>query len=98
MRMLILLLGLLMSTGAWAEMYLVFQYNPDARVVLGQGNCLIKGLTGGRASVQLSNGKFIRGCWKYIDNNANVRIDWENPVKPGDFAVLRARDFTPVDE
>ena len=86
------------SFAAHAEAYMVYQYNQHVRIVLGPGSCLVEGLTGSRASVQSLNGKYIRGCWKFVDNDQHVRIDWENPAKPGDFAVLRAKDFTPVTE
>ena len=98
MREVLLITLLALPLLAQAEMYMVFQYNSNARIVLGQGSCLVKDLTGARASVQRSDGKYIRGCWKFVDNDRHVKIEWENPQKPGDFAVLNAKDFTPVDE
>jgi len=92
------LILLVASITAWAQTYMVFEYNANARIVLGQGSCLVQGLTGARASVQRNDGKFIRGCWQFIDNDAHVKIEWENPAKPGDFAILNAKDFHPVDE
>lgn len=95
------ILGLLIAVLpilAHAESYMVYNYAPNARVVLGQGDCLIKGLTGNRAVVQRDDGKYVRGCWKFTDNDQHVRIDWEFPAKPGDFAILRVKDFTPVVE
>lgn len=87
---------LLFSSLAQAETYMVFHYNSTTRVVLSQASCLVNGLTGLRAAIQRDDGKFLRGCWRYVDNDQHVRIDWENPAEPGDFAVLRVRDFVPV--
>lgn len=88
----------LISFAVRAETYMVFHYNQTTRVVLSQGNCLVNGLSGNRAAIQRDDGKFLRGCWKLIDNDQHIRIDWENPAKPGDFAVLRVRDFVPVSD
>ena len=96
MRTLVLLTLLTVSSLACAESYLVFHYAQNARVVLSQGSCLVKGLEGNRAVVQRDDGKFVRGCWRYVDNDQHVRIDWENPAKSGDFAVLRVKDFVAV--
>lgn len=98
MRKLVLLACFFMPVLAHAGTYLVFQFSQNTRIVLSQTSCLVNGLTGNRAAVQRDDGKFIRGCWKYVDNDQHVRIDWENPAKPGDFAVLRAKDFTAVTE
>lgn len=98
MRILFLLVTLIFSYTVYAETYLVFQVSPNARVVLAQNGCLVKGLTGSAASVQRTDGRFIRGCWRYVDNGNNVRIDWDNPAASGDFAVIRAKDFSPVNE
>lgn len=87
-----------LSSTAYAETFLVFHYNQTTRVVLSQGSCLVNGLTGSRAAIQRDDGKFLRGCWRYVDNDQHVRIDWENPAKPGDFAVLRVRDFVTITE
>lgn len=95
------LLGMILLSAvslAYAEAYMVFHYNSSTRVVLSQGNCLVKGLTGNRAAIQRDDGRFLRGCWHFVDNDQHVRIDWENPAKPGDFAVLRVKDFVPVVE
>ena len=96
MRFFALLSLLLASTIARAEAYMVYQYNQSTRVVLSNNSCLVKGLEGNRAAIQRDDGKFMRGCWRFVDNDQHVRIDWENPAKPGDFAVLRVKDFTPV--
>lgn len=92
-------LGLLLaSVMAHAEAYLVYQYNQSTRVVLSNNSCLVNGLTGNRAAIQRNDGRHLRGCWQFVDNDQHVRIDWENPAKPKDFAVLRVRDFTSVVE
>lgn len=96
MRALVLLTLLTASALAHAESYMVFHFNQTTRVVISQGSCLVKGLEGNRAAIQRDDGKFLRGCWRYVDNDQHVRIDWENPAKPGDFAVLRVKDFVPV--
>ncbi|MEN6294313.1 MAG: hypothetical protein ABFD07_20155 [Methanobacterium sp.] len=88
----------LISFAANAETYMVFHYNQTTRVVLTQGSCLVNGLSGNRAAIQRDDGRYLRGCWKYVDNDLHIRIDWENPAKPGDFAVLRVRDFVPVSD
>lgn len=98
MRVFAFLTFFLTSFAAYAESYMVYQYAPNARVVLSQGSCLVKGLEGNRAAVQRDDGKYIRGCWKFVDDDQHVRIDWENPAKKGDFAILRVKDFTPVVE
>lgn len=99
MRKLLAAIGIsILSSTAYAETFLVFHYNQTTRVVISQGSCLVKGLTGSRAAIQRDDGRFLRSCWHYVDNDQNVRIDWENPAKPGDFAVLRVKDFVTITE
>lgn len=96
MKKLLAIILLASTSQAHAEAYMVFHWNQSTRVVLSNNSCLVKGLTGSRAAIQRDDGKFVRGCWQFVDNDQHVRIDWENPAKPGDFAVLRVKDFTPV--
>ena len=81
-----------------AETYMVMQWNNTTRVVLQEKSCLVQGLTGARAVVQRTDGTYIRGCWSYIDGGKHIKIDWDNPAKPGDFAVLVASEFDIVVE
>lgn len=97
MRFLVFLF-LLFPAIAFAKAYMVYQHTPDVRVVLSAESCIVEKLTGSRAVVQKSNGMYIRGCWKYIDDNKHVRIDWDNPSVPGDFAVIDAKLFKPAQE
>jgi hypothetical protein len=82
----------------FAEHYMVYNYTKDVRIVLAQGSCLVNNLKGLRASIQRTDGIFIRGCWYFVDNNKHVRIDWDNPKVPGDFAVIDAKLFQPSTE
>lgn len=92
----LVLAALFFSSVAKAESYLIYQFSENTRVVINNQSCLVKGLSGSRAAVQFSNGQHIKGCWKYVDGGKHVRIDWDNPAKPGDFAVLRLNDFYSV--
>ena len=97
-KLIVLLSFLLASTANAAEVFLVMQWNETTRIVLQDKQCLVKGLTGLRAVVQRHDGAYIKGCWKYVDNRKNVRIDWDNPNAPGDFAVLEMNKFKIVEE
>lgn len=92
------LIALFFSSVAYAESFLVFDVTDTTRVVLSSGSCLVPKLTGARAVVQRSDGAYIQGCWIKIDGDKHVKIYWNNPAVPGDFAVLRLVDFYPVDK
>ena len=99
MRWTLLFLILPFSTLAYAETYLVLQWNTKARIVLSKKACHVPGLTGNAASLQFINNNFIPGCWSVDRNNSDhVRIDWSNPKAPGDFSVLEINKFTAVEE
>jgi len=89
---------LLVPVVCFAKSYMVYQHTKDVRVVLSAESCIVDNLYGARAVVQRTDGIYIRGCWKYIDDNKHVRIDWDNPSIPGDFAVIDAKLFKPVQE
>jgi hypothetical protein len=97
MRALIFLF-VLVPVVVFAKSYMVYNYTSDVRIVLSAESCLVNTLTGSRAVVQRSDGVYIRGCWKFIDNDKHVRIDWDNPNVPGDFAVINAKLFKPETE
>ena len=100
MRKFILIASLALSTSLMsAEHYLVYQINQGVRVVLAKKPCLVPNLQGNAASVQTVTGKYIQGCWQVDRNNSDhIRIDWNNPAVPGDFAVLPLSLFTAVSE
>jgi hypothetical protein len=99
MRWLLLFSMLTLSTLAYAETYLVLQWNTKARIVLSKQTCRVPGMSGNSASLQFINNAFIRGCWAVDQNNSDhVRIDWDNPRAPGDFSVLELSKFTAVSE
>lgn len=101
MKMIATLLLLFSTTVMAAEKqkYLVMEWNNKSRILLTKDVCQVKGLTGSKASVQRLDGAYIRGCWKYSEHNPDhVRIDWENPKQPGDFAVLELNRFQYVEE
>ena len=81
-----------LSCSAQAADYLVWQFNEQVRIVLGQmpGKCK----TGNQATAQSMDGRYIPGCWTYEPNPELIRITWHN----NDFSVLRLKDFTPVKE
>lgn len=89
---------LMLPTLAFAKSYMVYQYTSDVRIVLSAESCLVDKLIGSRAVIQRIDGVYIRGCWKFIDNDKHVRIDWDNPNVPGDFAVIDAKSFKPETE
>lgn len=98
MRSIIFVLLVFFSQIAVAEPRLVLQWTDNTRIVMSKESCLVPTLKGNRAVVQRIDGKFIRGCW-YVDphNANNYRIDWNNPAKPGDFAVIEMEKFTYVE-
>ena len=95
---LIVCLFLFPSVSFAAETYMVMQWNHSTRIVLQDKSCLVQGLTGARAVVQRTDGAYIKGCWNYIDGGKHIKIDWDNPAKPGDFAVLEVVRFEVVTE
>jgi len=93
----LLLILLFVSTNSLAsETYMVMEWNLTTRIVLSEKSCLVEGLKGSRAVVQRDDGAFIQGCWEYQDNKKHIRIEWNNPVAPGDFSVLPADKFNVV--
>ena len=99
MRTFTLIFTLLFSSLAYAETYLIYEINQNVRVVLNKKPCLVSTLTGNAAALQTTAGKFVRGCWHIDRNNSDhIRIDWDNPAAPGDFAVIPAVLFTAVDK
>ena len=99
MNRLIPLIVLLISTSALAQPYLVVEWASNARIVLSDKSCMVQGLTGKAAALQFTNGKFVRGCWNFEGKaNEKVRIDWDNPAKPKDYAILWSDIFNFVDE
>lgn len=77
---------------AKSEIYLVWQFTDNVRVVLKQtpGNCK----KGNQAVAQRMDGAYIPGCWVYELDPELIRITWHN----NDFAVLKIKDFTQVKE
>jgi len=76
-----------------AEKYMVLEWNITTRIVLVEKSCLVEGLHGSRAVMLRDDGEFIQGCWKYADNKKHIRIEWNNPLAPGDFSVLPTDKF-----
>lgn len=98
MRYFLGMMLLAVATAAQAKPYLVLEWTTNTRIVLGEGDCLVKGLEGKAAAIQRTDGAVIRGCWQFVNEFQHVRIEWDNPNQPGDFAVLRFGDFKIVDE
>lgn len=97
-KYLILLALLCLPVIAYAKLFLVYNFTSTVRVVLTNEDCLVKTLKGSRAVIQRDNGAYVRGCWTLLDNNKNmVRIDWDNPLVPGDFAVIDLNSFKSVE-
>jgi hypothetical protein len=92
------LVALFFSSVAYAESYLVFDVANNTRVIITNGTCLVKGFHGSRAVVQRDDGAYIQGCWEKIDNDKHVKILWNNPAVPGDFAVIPLNQFYPVEK
>lgn len=83
---------------AYAKLFLVYQLTPSVRIVLTNEDCLVKSLKGSRAAIQRDDGAFVRGCWTLDETNKSmIKIDWDNPKVPGDFAVIESNRFKPVD-
>lgn len=85
-----LLFLLLIPSIAFAQEVKVFQFTDDTAIILGPVPCK----KGNKAVIQRVDGKHIKGCW-YEDptNKDNYRIDWDNPARPGDFAVIPKANF-----
>jgi len=99
MRTLLFIAALALSTAAQAETYLVYHVSQHARIVLSKRACVVPTLQGLAASIQNTKGQYIQGCWHVDRNNSDhIRIDWNNPAAPGDFSVIEANKFTPVDQ
>lgn len=93
----LLILALLPLT-VHAASYMVYYHTQDVRVVLSTTKCGMQGFKGSEAALQTVNNRFVRGCWYQVDNGENVRIDWNNPAVPGDFAVIPLKSFSPASE
>lgn len=98
MRYFLLAALMLTSLTANATPYLVYNYTENVRVVISNETCLITNLKGNRAAVQTVTGKFVQGCWYFVDEHKHVRIDWNNPGLKNDFAVIPFSEFKVVDE
>jgi hypothetical protein len=92
------LIALFFSSAAYADSYLVYNVTDGTRVVINEASCLVAGLHGKRAVVQRADGAYIRGCWEKIDGGKHVKIVWDNPAIPGDFAVLKLVEFYPASD
>jgi hypothetical protein len=98
MKKLIFLATLLVTTVAEAKPYLVKDWTNETRIVMTNETCLVPNFEGHRAVIQSTSKRFIRGCWRLVDADQHVRIDWDNPDFPGDFSVLPFADFRVVDD
>jgi hypothetical protein len=97
MRYIIALMLMVLSVTAQAKPYLALKWSEHITVVLIEAPCQVNRLTGSHAEVRWTNGSKINGCWTFVNEHQHVRIEWDNPLAPGDFAVLRFGDFKLVD-
>lgn len=95
---LLFLIPSLMVEAKPKDIYLVMQWNNTTRIVLQEKSCLVHGLTGSRAAVQRVDGAYIQGCWNYENDGKYIKINWNNPHAPGDFAILESKLFNVVEE
>jgi hypothetical protein len=86
-------LMLAVSAALMAKPYLALNWTDNLTVVLMETPCQVNGKHGSHAEAQWSNGSTIQGCWRFVDDYQHVRIEWNNPMAPNDFAVLRFGDF-----
>jgi carbohydrate-binding DOMON domain-containing protein len=98
MKWIVLASLLFVSTSVIAKPYLIYHYSSNTRIVMTNESCLVKGLEGHRAVVQRTDGAYIQGCWRLVDADQHVRIDWNNPNAPGDFSVLPFELFRVEDD
>lgn len=97
-RLVIALILAVVSASALAEARMrkvrVYHISDFVKVLIAENECGLKNLNGKAALVQDIMGQHVKGCW-YIDptNKDNIRIDWNNPAKPGDFAVIESSKF-----
>ena len=89
-----LLLLCLLSYTAFADEYLVYQYNENVRIVLSNNECP-KEYSGKRAAAQRIDKQYLKGCWiPDPKNKANVKIQWID----GDSSTFPVSNFYPVVE
>ena len=96
-KIFITVLMLTASISAWAKPYLVLEWTANTRIVLSEDDCMVSQLEGKAAAIQRTDGAVIRGCWQFVNEFQHVRIDWDNPNHPNDFAVFRFGDFKIVE-
>jgi len=97
MRYLLALVLLALSATAQAKPYLALKWSEHITIALIEAPCQVAGLEGSHAEARWSGGSKIQGCWVFVNEHQHVRIEWDNPLVPGDFAVLRFGDFKLVD-
>jgi hypothetical protein len=93
MRYILAIVLAAMPLVALAKPVLVLNWSPQLKIVLTEDNCNIKNFKGKAARVQHVSGNKVHGCWVFVNDHQHVRIEWNNPQAPGDFAVLRFGDF-----
>jgi hypothetical protein len=87
------LLLVMLSSAVYAEDYMVWYFTPDVRVVLSQKPC--PNNQGLHVVAQKSDGGFIQGCWKKL-NEEDIKIVWRQ--NPDDYAILKLKSFKPTKE
>ena len=85
---------LLISYNAYADEYLVYQYNENVRIVLSKADCP-KQYGGKRAAAQRIDKHYLKGCWTNDPKiKGNIKIQWID----GDSSTFPATNFYPVVE
>lgn len=97
MKYFVALLLAVAALTAQAKPYLQLKWSEHITIVLVEAPCQVSRLSGSHAEVRWTNGSKINGCWTFVNEHQNVRIDWDNPLAPNDFAILRFGDFKLVD-
>jgi hypothetical protein len=79
---------------AYADEYLVYQYNKNVRIVLSNNECT-KEYGGKRAAAQRIDKHYLKGCWVNDPKiKGNIKIQWID----GDSSTFPATNFYPVKE
>jgi hypothetical protein len=79
---------------AYADDYLVYQYNENVRIVLSNTECP-KQYGGKRASAQRIDKHYLKGCWVNDPKiKGNIKIQWID----GDSSTFPATNFYPAKE
>lgn len=86
-------LFLIPSVSFAGNTYLVMDWKNETKIILSERQCDIQGLNGAKGVITKPDNTYVMGCWKYVDGGKHIRIDWDYPDAPGDFAVLDARNF-----